>query len=294
MPSHTYKLPGHRVTVATRIDWIRSMAHGAYLVGPRRSALMRAARSGDRADLHREERRWAQAAARALKLTIDVSGLHHVDPATSYVVLPLHEGFADLIAVSQLPLAMVYPAAEELFDWDHLGPYLSASGQPRISRANGARAYRSLLRAGTTAVARGESIVVFPQGTIVGIESSFAGGAFRLARSLGMPVLPVVLTGAATVWDYPFSTLLHRYQTIHMEVLAPVPADQAVVRAHEIESTMKDRALAASPAPRRYVPERDGWWDGYRIGIDDRFPELAARVQAHRDTHQPTTAGHAT
>lgn len=283
MASNTLALPGDRIAATSRRDWIRSMVCGVYVFGPAHRRLMRAARSNDRQKLHRAERRWAHTTSAALSLTIDTSGLHHVDPERSYVVLPLHEGFADLLAIQHLPLDMVYAAAEELFDWHHLGPYLHASAQPSVSRTDGPQAYRTLLHAGKAAAARGESLVVFPQGTVLGIETKFTGGAFRAAQHLNMPILPVILTGASSVWDYPFSRQLHFGRTIHMEVLAPVPALRAVAMANDIESEMKDRALAATPGPRRYVPERDGWWDDYRFDIDPRFPDLKERVRRHRE-----------
>lgn len=282
MASEFHKLPGDRITVATRRDWARSMLMGAYLFGPAHRKLLRAARSGERDELHRAERRWAFATIRALGITIETSGLHHVDPSRSYVVVPLHEGFADLLALQHLPLSMVYAAAEELFEWEYLGPYLRATAQPEVSRTNGPVAYRAILQAGSAAAARGESLVVFPQGTILGIETSFTGGAFRAAQRLDMPILPVVVTGASTVWDYPFSTLMHFGGRISLDVLEPVPANRAVSMATDIEAEMKDRALRASPGPRRFVPERDGWWDEYRFEIDPRFPELAAAVAEHR------------
>lgn len=258
------------------------MVMGAYVFGPAYRQLMRATKTHDRNKLHEAERRWARTTASALGLAIETTGLHHVDPSDSYVVLPLHEGFADLLAIQTLPLPMVYAAAEELFDWEYLGAYLQASAQPHVSRTNGPQAYRTLLRAGKTAAARGESLVVFPQGTVLGIETAFTGGAFRAAQHLDMPILPIVLTGSSGVWDYPFSTQIHFGRTVHMEILAPVPARNAVSMAHELETIMKDRAIDASPGPRRYVPERDGWWDDYRFEIDPRFPDLKERVAQHR------------
>jgi len=217
-----------------------------------------------------------------MRLNIDVSGLEHVDPGRSYVVAPLHEGLTDLIALQSLPLDMVYATAEELFSWDYLGSYLRTSCQPVVLRSSGATSYRALLRAGKEATARNESLVVFPQGTILGIETAFQKGAFRVAEHLDVPVLPVVLTGAAGVWDFPFSTRLNTGQSMRMEVLAPVSSKNAVESARSIETAMKDRALVVNPAPRRFDPTRDGWWDGYRYEIDSRFPDLQDAVTDHR------------
>lgn len=284
MALNNFTLPGERVTATSRRDWLRSMVSGAYLLGPAHRRLMRSTVAGTRDEVHEAEKRWARTAAIALGLKLETSGLHHVDPGHSYVVLPLHEGFADLLAIQAIPLSMVYVAAEELFEWEHLGPYLRASDQPGVSRTNGPQAYRTLLRAGAAAKANLESLVVFPQGTILGLETAFEGGAFRAAQRLGIPILPVVLTGASSVWDYPFDTSLHFGRTVRLEVLESVPPHLAVAQASDLEGKMKELALKATPPPRRYVPERDGWWDDYRFEIDSRFPELKEQVEQHRDS----------
>ncbi|MFB3049568.1 MAG: 1-acyl-sn-glycerol-3-phosphate acyltransferase, partial [Acidimicrobiia bacterium] len=53
-------------------------------------------------------------------------------------------------------------------------------------------------------------------------------------------------------------------------------------RAGGVEREMKHRAVASGIAPRRFDPDRDGWWDDYPYEIDGDFPELANRVAAHR------------
>jgi 1-acyl-sn-glycerol-3-phosphate acyltransferase len=210
--------------------------------------------------------------------------MHRVDPSEKYVIAPLHEGFADVLALSRLPIDLSYSAAQELFEWKLLGRYLTASGQSPISTGNGAFAYRAMLRDAETAFSRGESYVVFPQGSILGIEVAFHQGAFRLSARTGRPLLPVVLTGGATVWEHPFASDLRFNQTIRMEVLEPLDSADILHCAGEIEADMKQRALSATPGPRRFDPDRDGWWDGYPYEIDPAFPDLASRVAHHRET----------
>ena len=72
-------------------------------------------RRNARSALHRVERRWARRAAQYLDIRLDIEGLEHVDPHTQYVVTPLHEGFADVIALLHLPLDLRFAARDELF-----------------------------------------------------------------------------------------------------------------------------------------------------------------------------------
>ena len=286
-----YALPGRRASVSSRRNQLRSLVFGAGLFGPKYLKLLAAAHSGDPARLRNAERSWARSAARGAKLTVETHGLDYVDPQQQYVVVPLHEGFADVLALLRLPLDLTFSAAQELFDWRLVGRYLKASGHTSLPRTNGPHAYRTMIRAAESTFSRGESYVVFPQGSILGIETAFHSGAFHLAARTGKDILPIVLTGGATVWAHPFSDHLNFNQTVRLEVLKSVPPDEAVSRAREIETTMKDRALRASPGPRHFNPAVDGWWDDYPYEIDPRFTDLAARLSTHRvATIRTTTA----
>ena len=280
--SDQHSLPGGKASVRTRRGQITAILRGAPLFGPRYVQLLLAARSGDRDRLHSAEKDWAARAARAVGLTIETHGMHHIDPSQQYVIAPLHEGFADVLALSRLPIDLSYSAAQELFEWKLLGRYLTTSGQNPVSTTNGASAFRAIVRGAESAFDHGESYVVFPQGSILGIEIAFHQGAFQLSARTGRPLLPVVLTGGATVWKYPYATDLSFNQTIRMEILDPLDATDVLSCAGEIEANMKRRALSATPGPRRFDPDRDGWWDGYPYEIDPAFPDLASRVAHHR------------
>jgi len=273
---------GTRVTAADPLTWLRLTGAGAVLFGPGRAALLSAARNGNRRRLHAMERRWASAARRALDIRIDKAGFEHVDPTRQYVVTPLHEGFADVLCLLQLPLDLSFAARDDLFEWRILGPYLEASGQARIPTQEGAAAYRSMYRGAERAFAADESFVVFPQGTILGIEAAFQPGAFRIAQRLGAPVLPVVITGTHRVWEHPYSPTVRTGVEVTIEVLAPIPPDQVAEAAPGLERDMKQRALSSPNSPRRFDPDRDGWWDDYPYEIDPSFPDLADRVAEHR------------
>ena len=58
----------------------------------------------------------------------------------------------------------------------------------------------------------------------------------------------------------------------------PFPAEMI----RTLEQTMKQRALDSAAPVRRYRPEKDGYWDGYRFAIDPSFPEVFEAVARHR------------
>jgi len=272
-------LPGGKASVSDPRSWLRVAVWGAWLFGPMYVTALAAARTGRGGNI---ERRWAHQAVRAARIDIEATGLHHIEPGAPYVVAPLHEGFADALVLHTLPLDFVWAVRDELFDWRLLGPYLRASGQICVPTHEGRAGYRALLRGARDALAEGKSVVVFPQGSILGIEAAFHPGAFRLADATGASLLPVVMSGTHRVWEHPYHTTLRLDQRVRLQVLAPIPVGRAGSRMRDVEREMKAAALQANPPPRRFDPERDGWWDDYPYEIDPTFVGLADRVRIHR------------
>jgi len=222
-------------------------------------------------------------ALRFLRIEMDASGFDLVDSDEQYVVMPLHEGFVDAVLLLGLPLHLRFVVRDELFDWRHLGRYLRRTGQLVVPTGASVPALRHLYREAAATFACGESLVIFPQGSILGVEAAFWRGAFRVAERFERPVLPIVITGTHRVWEHPYSPTLRYGQPVSFRVLDPIPGIEAARRARSIEREMKAIALESGMAPvRRFVPERDGWWDGYEYEIDPDYPELAAAVAARR------------
>ncbi len=278
------RLPGGRLAAETPREAARLATGAGWFLGPWARRMCRAGRAGNGPALHGLERRWGAAVSDFLGIEWDVAGLEHIVPSRRSIVLPLHEGFIDALAVLRLGLDARFVARDELLQWPTLGRYLRDSDQMLVDPDAGRTAYRHLLEAGGAVLDHGEALVVFPQGSILGVEVAFWQGAFRLAEQLDAWVLPVVLTGSHRVWEYPYSPLVRFGQPLSMRVLPPLAPSEAVERAGAIEIEMKRFALEASFAPvRRFRPEIDGYWDDYRYDIDPAFSELAAQVAAHRE-----------
>jgi 1-acyl-sn-glycerol-3-phosphate acyltransferase len=210
-------------------------------------------------------------------------------PQKPHIVVALHEGMIDPLCLLQLGQPMRFVARREIFNLPGIGSAIAAMDHIAIDPEHGARAYRQLRCEAKATLARGEHLVVFAQGTILGIEAAFRRGAFELAAALGCDVLPIVIAGSHRVWEHPFSPTLRYAQPVWMRVMAPVAAPSRAPAAIEnlrlaLQATMKTLALGQQHAPaRRYVPARDGYWDGFAFDIDPRFARLHAEVAAHRE-----------
>jgi 1-acyl-sn-glycerol-3-phosphate acyltransferase len=275
-------LPGRRFGVSSPTQLPRLVRSLMAVFSDDVDGMIDAARDHDWERHRRFGRRWAERVLEVTDTRLDIMGLEHIDPHETYVVASLHEGFADALALMHLPLPLAWVARDELAEWPRLDVFLDTAAAFTLSPEKPVTAMRTLLFEAPKVFESGRSLVVFPQGTLLGIEAAFTSGAFQIADRFRRPLLPVVVTGSHCVYDYPFSPMVRFGQTIRIEVLAPVPPGAAMDSMARIERDMQDAALAAEPGPRRYLPERDGFWDGYTFEIADRFDQVAAMVAAHR------------
>jgi 1-acyl-sn-glycerol-3-phosphate acyltransferase len=286
---------GDRVEVTRPLDALWTGLGGVVWLGLTAQVARALGRTRRRAGLYAWMRFWARGTALHLRLRLDLTGLEHVDSGQAYVVVALHEGFADVVALLHLPLNLRFVARDELFHWPLLGPILRDTGQFAICPEHGAASYRQLTRTLPAALGAEESLVMFPQGTILGLETDFMAGAFGLAHHLRRSILPVALTGAHRVWEHPYTPRLRFGERLSLRVLPAIPTtkllstDMDVLR---LETQRHLKAVALEPgmaSARRFVPERDGFWDGYAYRIDPDYPELQAKIQARRMNHQTQT-----
>lgn len=239
------------------------------------------------------QRMAASALMQHLDVRLQVGGLHHVGRGP-FVIVALHEGVLDALCLALLPLTLRCAVREEIFDWPEFGPAITALAHLPIDPERGAASYRRLLRAARLCVARGESIAMFPQGTLLGVETAFRAGAFHLAQALRLPILPVMLSGTHRVWEYPFTPTLRYAQRVAMAVLPPMSSSAG---SPEMLRTAAQHALKRAAlqqqwaAPRRFDPPRDGWWDGFSFEIDPQFGALRAQHDAHRTSMAASIQG---
>ncbi|MGE3912954.1 MAG: lysophospholipid acyltransferase family protein, partial [Chloroflexota bacterium] len=196
-----YQLLDGLVSVSDRRTWVKASVGLGFWLGAPVHLLRTLGRAGRRSELHAVSRWWARGLRRHLHLRLELSGLEHIDPHEAYIVAPLHEGFADAVALLHLPLNMRFVARDELFGWRHFGGLLKDTGQVMVTPESGLLSYRELRRRAPAILDAGESLLIAPQGSVLGLEIDFRIGPFALAAALGRPILPVALTGTHRVWE---------------------------------------------------------------------------------------------
>jgi 1-acyl-sn-glycerol-3-phosphate acyltransferase len=135
-----------------------------------------------------------------------------------------------------------YLAKSGLFSNKYLGGFLSSAGQipvERLSR-NAIGAYDAAVRA----IAEGECIVIYPEGTLTRDPGLWPmrgkTGAARIALATGCPVIPVGHWGAQEVlWPYTKRPHLVPRKNIVMKAGDPVPLDDLLAAPRTPETTAR-------------------------------------------------------
>ncbi len=128
---------------------------------------------------------------------VSVKGLEHIDPKRTYVIVANHQSLADIVVLYQLRAQFKWVAKESLFRIPFLGWCLGLCKHISLRR-NDRASIRDVYREAIAYIRSGMSVLFFPEGTRSETDgmNPFQSGAFKLALSEKVPVLPVVLNGA--------------------------------------------------------------------------------------------------
>lgn len=156
----------------------------------------------------------------ATRLT--VRGLEQL-PSGPCVLVSNHASYLDgVILVAALPRPYAFVAKRELHDQFVAGRYLRRLGAEFVERFDVKRSVEDASRM-AEAVARGSSLMVFPEGTFVARPGllPFHLGAFLAAARAGVPVVPVAIRGDREL--LPGGRWWPRHGALQVEVCAPIP-----------------------------------------------------------------------
>lgn len=139
---------------------------------------------------------WTRIGLGALKLIAGVSyrveGEEHL-PKSGAVVAANHQSMWETLALYALLPKPVMVFKKELLDIPLYGWWAKAAGNIAVDRKGGARALKAMRRAASEAIANGEQIIVFPEGTRLetGETAPFQPGVAGIYQGAGAPCAPV-------------------------------------------------------------------------------------------------------
>ena len=189
------------------------------------AALLVLCRGPSRADsavTDRIVRWWAAVWLRAAGARVTVRGLEHVRPATGYVVVSNHQSSLDpMVHLRALPLSLRVLAKRELFRIWLLGRAMRAIGMIEVDRDS--PDFGRIDQAAARSLAAGHSLLAYPEGTTSPDRTigEFKDGAFIIAVTGQVPVLPVAIDGTCRIWP-PGRAAIHGGQ-VRLVIGTPLP-----------------------------------------------------------------------
>ncbi len=144
-------------------------------------------------------RTWSRAWVWASGTRIEVEGSEHVGLGRSYVVVANHLSTLDImVCFLAVRLPIRYLAKKELFRVPILAQGMRAVGIIEVDRAARSAVHGELNRQARELIDKRRSLIIFPEGTRPrdGRMRPFKKGAFTMAISAGLPVLPVSIHGS--------------------------------------------------------------------------------------------------
>lgn len=221
---------------------------------------------------------------RALDLRLDVVGQENIPADGGGVVVINHTGYLDF-AIAGVPFwhtrrrLVRFMAKQEVFRHRVSGPLMRAMRHIPVDREAGMASFRAAVQA----LRAGELVGVFPEATISRsfCLKEFKSGAVRMARSAGVPLIPLTLWGSQRIWTKDRKPTIRgaRHIPVGITIGEPMPpgrgtqADEMLVQAMH---GLLDQTRARYPE----TPEAAAWWMPAHLGGSAPTPERAAALDA--------------
>jgi len=152
------------------------------------------------------------------------------------VMVANHRSLIDILALYKIRRPFKWTSKDENFRLPFIGMVLSLTNSIRIKRES-LRSGAQFLSQAETEIAKGSSILLFPEGTRSKTTKMrpFKEGAFLLAKKMGCGVIPIVHIGSEKTFERG-SWVLKGSAPIHIRVLDEIPA--AEVEKLEVKELM--------------------------------------------------------
>ena len=176
--------------------------------------------------VHKVQQFWSRAFFWLFFLPVSVDGIEYIEPKQSYVFVSNHQSMFDVwLIYGWLPVVFKWLMKAELRKVPFIGSGCKAAGHIFIDRRNAKAALESIKNVEKQLV-NGVCTVIFPEGTrsLDGEVGRFKRGAFQIAWDLGLPVVPLSLSGCFEV--LPKGKPFVRRHPVHMHIGKPIDLKQ--------------------------------------------------------------------
>lgn len=189
--------------------------------------------------------KWAWFLLKLAGVKIEVNGLENITQGESYIFISNHASLLDIPTVCLgLPFQLRFLAKKELFKIPLFGPALLSAGHIKIDRGNLESAVKSLKEAAIVLKKRGYSALVFAEGTrsLNGEVGRFKKGGVILALSMGIPIVPVSISGSASLAAK--GVYMVKSGKIKMTIGKPISTEgKDISTRHQLVSVVRDEVI---------------------------------------------------
>jgi len=158
--------------------------------------------------------------------SIEIYGRQNIPQKGAFVIAANHESAADIFALYVLGISFRWLGKASVFRIPGVGAAMRHNGYIPITRGDKA-SHHQALEASSAHLKAGTSMLFFPEGTrsTTGSPGPFKVGAFKLAKENQVPVLPVVLQGAAKLLKK--KSLFPNRARLLIQVLPPMTSPES-------------------------------------------------------------------
>ena len=225
-----------------------------------------------------------------LRWDVRVTGSEHIPATGPGVVATNHIGYLDFVFAGygvreRDRRRLRFVAKREVFDHPVSGPLMRAMGHISVDREGHASA---VLREVQSALAGGDLVGVFPEGTISPSFVPLSGrpGAARMAMAAGAPLVPGALWGTQRIFTTGRKPRSAPGTVITIDFGPPItyePDEEPVVVHERLMTQIRELVDHAQRSyPQRPTSQPDAWWQPAHLGGSAPTPQQAER-QARED-----------
>jgi len=185
-----------------------------------------------------------------LNLRYEVRGAEHLPSAGTYIVAAKHQSTYETFKLHALFGDPTIVLKQELTKIPVFGTFLEKIDVIPIDRSNREASINTLIDGARRMVQKNRPIIIFPQGTRVGIDVTpeqkpYKGGIAKMYAHTDIPIIPMALN---TGYFWPRHSFLKKPGTVIFEFMAPIEPglpEKKVMKALEDRIEEKTMALVA-------------------------------------------------
>ena len=176
--------------------------------------------------------------------SVSIQGRNKIKKDATYVVVSNHQSQLDILVAFGLFFHFKWVSKAEIFRLPLIGWNMVLNRYIKIKRGD-RESVQKMLEKSEKAVAQGNSIFFFPEGTRSknGLLKPFKPGAFVLAKKMKIPILPIAIKGTRNALP-KHSLNFHGKHRIEVKVLDEIPYnDYKALEIDEIAEYVRDKIM---------------------------------------------------